>query len=66
MMAQLRIDFQGRGNVETLPRACVQAMRDGVQLALGVARQVGALGEELADETVPVLVRARDDKRTVG
>jgi hypothetical protein len=30
--------------VETLPWARVQAMGDGVQLMLGVARQVGPLG----------------------
>ena len=43
MMAQLRIDFQGRGEVETFPRARVQPMRDGIQLTLGRARQVRAL-----------------------
>ena len=58
MMAQLRIDFQGRGNVETFPRARVQPMRDGVQLALCVARQVGALRQVLAQQPVGVLVGA--------
>ena len=48
MMTQMRIDFQGRGEVETFSRARVQSMRDNVQLALGVARQVRALGQILA------------------
>ena len=55
-MAQLRIDFQGRGEVETFPRACVQAMRDGVQLALRVARQVRPLGQVLAQQPVRVFI----------
>jgi len=48
MMAQLCIDLQGRGKVQTFSRARVEAMRDGVQLALRVPRQVGALGQVLA------------------
>jgi hypothetical protein len=44
MMAQVRIDFQGRGEVKTFSWARVQTMSNGVQLALGVARQVRALG----------------------
>ena len=48
MMAQVRIDFQGRGEIETFSWARVQAMSDGVQLALRVARQVRALGQVLA------------------
>ena len=47
-MAQVRIDFQGRGEVEAFSGARVQAMGDGVQLALRVPRQVGALGQVLA------------------
>ena len=35
MIALLRIDFQGRGEVEAFSWAPVQAMRDSVQLALG-------------------------------
>ncbi len=58
MMAQLRIDFQGRGKVETLPRARVEAMRDGVQFTLRVPRQVRALRQVLAQQPVGVLVRA--------
>ena len=57
-MAQLRIDFQGRGKVETFPRARVQPMGDGVQLALRVARQVRALGQVLAQQPIRVLVGA--------
>jgi hypothetical protein len=57
-MAQVRIDFQGRGEVETCSRARVEAMRDGVQRALGVARQVHALGQVLAQQAMGVLVGA--------
>jgi hypothetical protein len=59
MMAQLRKDFQGRGKVETFPRARVQPMRDGVQLTWGVARQVRPLGQVLAQQAMGVLVGAR-------
>lgn len=34
MMAQLRIDFQGRAKVETLSRARIQPISDGIQLTL--------------------------------
>ena len=44
-MTQVRKDFQGRGKVETFSRSRIQAMGDGVQLALGIARQVRALGK---------------------
>ena len=57
-MAQVRIDFQGRGNVEAFSRACVQAMGDGIELALRVARQVGTLGQVLAQQSIRVLVGA--------
>ncbi len=57
-MAQVRIDFQRRGEVETFSRARVQAMHDGVQLALGVAQQVRLLGEVLAHQAIGVLVGA--------
>ncbi len=54
----MRIDFQGRGKVETFPRARVQPMGDGVQLALRVARQVRALGQVLAQQPIRILVGA--------
>ena len=57
-MAQVRRDIQGRRKVETFPRACVHAMRDGVQLALGITRQVCALGQVLAQAAMGVLVGA--------
>ena len=57
-MAQLRIDFQGRGKVETFLRARVQPMGDGVQVPLGVARQVRALGQVLAQQPVRVFIGA--------
>ena len=57
-MTQLRKDFQERGNVEPCSRACVQAMGDGVQLALRVPRQVRTLGQVLAQQPMGVLVGA--------
>ena len=44
--------------LEGLARPLVEECRDGVEVLLGVNRKVGALGEELADEAVPVLVGA--------
>jgi len=46
--AQVRIDFQGRGEVKTFSWARVQAMSNDIQLALRVPRQVGTLGQVLA------------------
>jgi len=57
-MAQLRIDFQGRGEVETFSWARVQPLGNSVQLALGVARQVSALGQVLVQQAIGVLVGA--------
>ena len=57
-MAQVRIGFQGRGNVETFPRARVQPMRDDIQLALRVPRQVRTLGQVLAQQPIGVIIRA--------
>ena len=56
MTAQLRIDFQGRRKVETFSWARVEAMRDGVQLALRIARQVGALGQILTQQPMGVFI----------
>ena len=55
-MAQVRIDFQGRGKVETFPRARVQPMGDGIQFTLGVARQVCALGQILTQQPIGVFI----------
>jgi len=55
-MAQLRRDFQGRGEVETCSWTCVQAMSNGVQLSLGVSRQVRSLGQVLAQQPIRILV----------
>jgi len=57
-MAQLRVGFQGCGNVETFSWARAQPMRDGVQLALRVARQVRALGQVLAQQAICVFIGA--------
>jgi hypothetical protein len=58
MMAPLRIDFQGRRKGETCPRARVQPMGDGIQLALRVARQVRAPGQVLAQQAIGGFVGA--------
>ena len=58
MMAQLRVDFQGRGKVETFPRARVQPIGNGVQLTLDIAPQVGAFGQVLAQQAIRMLVSA--------
>ena len=58
MMAQLRINFQGRGEVQTFSGARVEAMDNGVQLALRVLRQVRALGQVLAQQAIRILVGA--------
>ena len=55
-MTQVRKDFQGCGEVQAFPGARVEAMGDGIQLALGIARQVRALGQVLAQQAVGVLV----------
>ena len=57
-MTQLRIDFQGRGEVQTFSGARVEAMGNGVQLALRVARQVRALRQVLAQQAIRILVGA--------
>ena len=54
----IALDFQGCGKVETFPRTRIQAMGDGVQLALRVARQVRALGQVLAQQPVRVFIGA--------
>jgi len=56
MMAQVRIHFQRRGKAETFPWSCVEPIGDGVQLPLGVARQVGPLGQVLAQQAIGILV----------
>ena len=58
MRAQLRIDLQGRGKVETRSRSRVQPMGDGIQRTRGVARQVRPLGQVLAQQTLRMLVGA--------
>lgn len=57
-MAQVRIDLQGRGKVQTFAWARIQPMRHGVQLALGVARQIRPFGQVLAQQPSGILVGA--------
>ena len=54
----MRIDFQGRRKVETFPGARVEAMRDGVQLARRIPRQVRALRQILTQQPIRVFIRA--------
>ena len=58
MMTQLREDLQRCREVEALSWARIQAMRDGIQLALRVARQIRALGQVLAQQTIGILIGA--------
>ena len=55
-MTQLREDLQGRGEVQALSRARIQSMRDGVQLALSVARQVYTLRQVLAQQPIGIFI----------
>ena len=57
-MAQLRIDFQGRGKAKTFPWAGVEPMGDGIQLSLGITREVRPLGQVLAQQPIGILVGA--------
>ena len=57
-MAQVRVDFQGRREVQAFSWARVEAMRDGVQLTLRVPRQIRALRHVLAQQPVGVFVGA--------
>ena len=57
-MAQVRIDFQGRGNVETFSRARVQAMGNDIQLVRRGARQVGPLGQVLTQQPIGIFMGA--------
>ena len=56
MRAQFRIDVQGRGKVQTFSWARVEAQRDGVQLALRIPRQVGALRQILTQQPMGVFI----------
>ena len=57
-MTQLCEDLQRRGEVEALSRARIQPMCDGVQLVLGVARQIRPLGQVLPQQAIGVLIGA--------
>jgi len=55
-MGQVRIDFEWHGKAQTCSSACVQPMGDDLQLTLGVAREVGALGQVLSQQAIGILV----------
>lgn len=55
-MPQVRIDFQRRGKAETFSRARVQLIGNGIQLALGIPRQIRALRQILAQQAIGILV----------
>ena len=52
----MRIDLQGRGEVEARAWTRIQPMRDGVQLALRVPRQIRALRQILAYQAIGVFI----------
>lgn len=55
---QLPVDRQGGSYSQSLARAVVNFIGDGVQLFLAVVRQIGAFGQVLANQTVRVLIAA--------
>jgi hypothetical protein len=57
-MTQLCTHLQGRRPVETFSRSRVPPMGDGLQLALGVARQGPPLGQILPQQALSVFVGA--------
>ena len=57
-MAQVHLNFQGCGKVEALSWVRIQPMRNAVELALRVPRQIRPLGQVLAQQPIGVLVRA--------
>ena len=57
-MTQLRKHLQGRCPVETFSRSSVQPMRNGIELTLGVARQIRPLRQILPQEPIGVFVGA--------
>lgn len=52
------VDLQWRAELMALSRSRIEAQRDLVELGLAVDRQVGALGQVLAQQAVGVLVAA--------
>ena len=56
MMTQLCEHLERRGEVEALAWARIQPMRNGVQLALRITRQIRALGQVLAQQAIRVLI----------
>lgn len=56
MMAQMRIDLQRRLKAEAFPWARVEPMGNGIQLALGIPRQIRALRQVLAQQAIGILV----------
>ncbi len=56
MKAPLRIDSLGGGKVQTFAGMCIQPMGKGIQLTLGIARQVPVFGQILTQQPVGVLI----------
>jgi hypothetical protein len=50
------MDFQWRGKVETFPRVRGETIGNGIQLTLGIARQVRAFEQILTQQPVGVLI----------
>ncbi len=57
-MAQLRIAFQRRPKVETFSWARIESMGNGIQLTVGIARQIRAFGQVLTQQPIRILVGA--------
>jgi len=57
-MTQLRKHLPGRRPVETFSRSRVQPMRNGIELTLGIARQVRPLRQILPQQAIGVLIGA--------
>ena len=57
-MARVRIDFQRRGKSETFSRSRVQPMGNGIQLTLGIPKQIRALPHVLTQQAISMLVGA--------
>ena len=55
-MPQLHEHLQGRSKVQTLSRARIQPMGNGVQLTRGIAREIRAFRQVLAQQTIGVFI----------
>lgn len=59
LLHHLTHNFDGALEVEALARSHVQQQRDGIQLLLAMYRQIRALGQVLADQSINVSLLSR-------